>query len=166
MITLCKGMILDSNTQDSPAYGRQKRKGHEDRHPVNLAPFEETDSTINLFEFRIRSRGIRAIECEFDVLTACTAADVHDQHDVQVFTVFLHRAAVAPASCTLEVVVVQPDAVALVGFTPGGVVLSDAVDPGRFEEARKERWRFVEHCILRTGKRKRSKQTFGDEELV
>ena len=51
-----------------------------------------------------------------DVLTG-TAAGVHDQHDVQVFAVFLHGAAVALGGSTPEVVV-QPDAVALVGFTP------------------------------------------------
>ena len=83
-----------------------------------------------------------------DVLTG-TAAGVHDQHDVQVFAVFLHGAAVA-----------------LGGFTPEGVVLSDAVAPGRFEEVRKERWRFVVYCILQTRKRKRGKQVFGDEKPV
>ena len=99
-----------------------------------------------------------------DVLTG-TAAGVHDQHGVQVFAVFLHGAAVALGGSTPEVVV-QPDAVALIGFTPEGVVLSDAVAPGRFEEVRKERWRFVVYCILQTRKRKRGKQMFGDEKPV
>ena len=83
-----------------------------------------------------------------DVLTG-TAAGVHDQHGVQVFAVFLHGAAVA-----------------LGGFMPEGVVLSDAVAPGRFEEVRKERWRFVVYYILQTRKRKRGKQMFGDEKPV
>ena len=98
-------------------------------------------------------------------MTGTAAGDVHDQHGVQVFTVFLHRAAVALVGPTPEVVV-QSDAVALVGFTPGGVVLSDAAAPGSFEEVREERWRFVVYCILRTRKRKRGKQKFGDEKPV